>query len=127
MNAPVTAPAAAPARSWGQVERGASLFLLCVLLCILGMRLGFSDVWPMPRVDFALSAVALVAVLAALWFARRDRRALRLGVIVFAGATQLVPMLAREPVLLLPLLGGLIPVAIAIAALVALAHKGRGI
>lgn len=117
-------PAPAPTRSWNQVEKAASLFLLTVLLCVLGMRLGFSDVWPMPRLDFDLSAVALVVVLASSWLVL-THRGLRLVVIAFAGATQLVPMVVREPVLLFPLLGGLIPVAILIGCLVALAHKDR--
>jgi len=125
VNIQAVPPAPVPARSWNQVEKGASLFLLTVLLCVLGMRLGFSGVWPMPRIDFDLSAVALVVVLASFWPARKHR-GLRLGVIVFASATQLVPMVVREPVLLFPLLGGLIPVAILIGCLVALAHKDRG-
>ena len=124
MNAPTLQPAPATARSWNQVEKGASLFLLTVLLCVLGMRLGFSGVWPMPRLDFDLSAVALVVVLATFWLAL-THRGLRLLVIAFAAATQLVPMVVREPVLLFPLLGGLIPVAILIGCLVALSHKGR--
>ncbi len=124
VNTPAVQPTLVPARSWNQVEKGASLFLLTVLLCVLGMRLGFSGVWPMPRLDFDLSAVALVVVLASFWLAR-TRRGLRLGAIAFAGATQLVPMVVREPVLLFPLLGGLIPVAILVGCLIALAHKGR--
>jgi len=124
VKAPTAQPMPVATRSWNQVEKGASLFLLAVLLCILGMRLGFSGVWPMPRLDFDLSAVALVVVLASFWLARKHR-GLRLGVIAFAAATQLVPMVVREPVLLFPLLGGLIPVAILIGCLVALARKDR--
>jgi peptidoglycan/LPS O-acetylase OafA/YrhL len=112
------------ARSWANVERSSSLFLLSVLLCVLGMRLGFAWAWPMPTVDFWLSLAALVLVVGAL-LAGRDRRAVRLTVIALAGATQLLPMVLREPVLLLPLLGALIPVAILVICLVALARKDR--
>ena len=124
MNAPDPGSALVPVRSWDKVEKSASLFLLCVLLCVLGMRLSFAGVWPMPRLDFVLSAVALAVVVASFWLAR-NHRALRLGVIAFAGATQLVPMVVREPVLLFPLLGGLIPVAILVGCLVALSRKDR--
>ena len=121
----VRAAATAPtsARSWDKVEKSASYFLLFVLLTVLGMRLGFSGVWNVPTLDFALSAVALVLVLASFWLAR-NHRAWRLSVIAFASATQLVPMVVREPVLLFPLLGALIPVGILIGCLVALSHKG---
>lgn len=112
-------------RSWNKVEQGTSLFLQCVLLCVLGMRLSFAGVWSVPRLDFVLSAIALVLVVASLWFAR-DRRALRLSVIALASATQLVPMVVREPVLLFPLFGALIPIAILVGCLVALAHKDAG-
>ena len=122
MNAPDSGNALGPTRSWGQVERGTSLFLLCVLLCVLIMRLSFSGVWPMPKVDFVLSAVALIVVVASFWPAR-NHRGLRLCVIAFAAATQLVPMVVREPVLLFPLVGALIPVAIVIGCLFALSRK----
>lgn len=113
-----------PARSWANVERSASLFLLFVLLCVLGMRLGFAWAWPMPTIDFWLSLAALALVIGAL-LGGRDRRAARLTVIAVAGATQLLPMVLREPVLLLPLLGALIPVVVLVACLVALSRKGR--
>jgi hypothetical protein len=117
--------AGAPAvRSWANVERSASLFLLFVLLCVLGMRLGFAWAWPMPTIDFWLSMAALVLVVGGL-LAARNHRALRLAIITIAGATQLIPMVLREPVLLLPLLGALIPVAVLVACLVALSRKGR--
>ena len=122
MNAPESGSASAPVRSWGQVEKGASLFLLCVLLCVLGMRLSFSGVWSMPRLDFWLSAAALAVVLASSRMVFKHR-SVRLCVIAFAGATQLVPMVVREPVLLFPLLAGMIPVAILIGCLVALSRK----
>jgi hypothetical protein len=123
MNTPAGTPAVTPPRAWDKVEKSASYFLLCVLLGVLGMRLGFSGVWGMPTLDFVLSAMALVLVAGAFWLAR-NHRAWRLAVIAFASATQLVPMVVREPVLLLPLLGALIPVAILAGCLVALSHKG---
>ncbi|MEO7072850.1 MAG: LrgA [Rhodanobacter sp.] len=116
-----TAPSA---RSWANVERSSSIFLLFVLVCVLGMRLGFAWAWPMPTLDLWLSAVALILVVAAL-VAARNHRAVRLTVIAVAGATQLIPMVVREPILLLPLLGALIPVAVLVVCLVALARKGR--
>jgi hypothetical protein len=118
MNAP------APVRgSWGKVEFYTSFFLLAVLASVIGTRLGFEGVWRLPTLDLDLSAVALVLVLASFWFARHSRR-WRLAIIAFASATQLVPMVMREPVLLLPLLGALIPVAILVGCLVALSKKG---
>lgn len=122
MNTPASAAGPAPVRTWDKVEKSASYFLLFVLLCVLGMRLGFSGVWNVPTLDFVLSAIALVLVLASFWLAR-NHRAWRLSVIAFASATQLVPMVVREPVLLFPLLGALIPVAILVGCLVALSHK----
>jgi hypothetical protein len=117
MNASASTP-----RTWDKVEQGASLFVLFVLFCILGMRLGFDDVWRMPALDFALCVVALLLVVAGLWFGRRHR-GMRLWIIAFASATQLVPMVVRQPVLLFPLLGALIPIAILGGCLVALSHK----
>jgi hypothetical protein len=70
--------------------------------------------------------VALALILASFWFARHSRR-WRLAITAFAGATQLVPMVVRNPLLLLPLLGALIPVAILVGCLVALSKKdGNG-
>ncbi|MGB3746845.1 MAG: LrgA [Rhodanobacter sp.] len=113
-----------PARgNWGRVEFYASFFLLLVLAGVIATRLGFDGVWHLPTVDLDLSMVALALVLASFWFARHRRR-WRLAVIAFASATQLVPMVVREPVLLLPLLGALIPVAILVGCLVALTKKG---
>jgi hypothetical protein len=63
-------------------------------------------------------------VVASFWIAR-NRRSWRLWIIAFATATQLLPMVLRHPATLFPLLGGLIPVAIMIWALVALSRKGR--
>ncbi len=112
-----------PARGrWGRVELYASFFLLTVLAMVIATRLGFDGVWPLPAVDLDLSAVALVLVLASFWFARHSRR-WRLAIIAFASATQLVPMVVRNPLLLLPLLGALVPVAILIGCLVALSRK----
>jgi hypothetical protein len=107
---------------WDKVEFYTSYFLMLVLLSVLGMRLGFDGVWQMPKIDLALSTIALLLVIGSFWFARNNRR-LRLCIIAFAGATQLVPMVVREPVLLFPLLGALIPVAILVGCLVALSRK----
>jgi hypothetical protein len=116
----------APVRgSWGRVEFYTSFFLLAVLTTVIGMRLGFESVWRLPTLDLDLSVVALALVLASFWFARHSRRR-RLTIIAFATATQLVPMVVREPVLLLPLLGALIPVGILLGCLVALSKKGSG-
>ncbi|AGG89276.1 hypothetical protein [Rhodanobacter denitrificans] len=108
---------------WGRVEFYTSFFLLAVLATVIGMRLGFDGVWRMPVLDLDLSVVAMALVLASFWFARRSRR-WRLAIIAFASATQLVPMVVREPVLLVPLLGALIPVGILAGCLVALSKKG---
>jgi predicted branched-subunit amino acid permease len=114
---------AAPARgSWGRVEFYTSFFLLAVLATVIGMRLGFESVWHLPTLDLDLSAIALPLVLASFWLARHNRR-WRLAIITFAAATQLVPMVVRQPILLLPLLGALIPVVILAICLVALSKK----
>jgi uncharacterized membrane protein YedE/YeeE len=120
MNTPTSPPVRG---GWDKVEQATSLFLLVVLTTVIGMRLSFYEVWKLPPIDLVLSVVALVLVLAAFWFARQRRR-WRLGIIAFASATQLVPMVVREPVLLFPLLGGLIPVAILLVCLIALSKKG---
>jgi hypothetical protein len=108
---------------WDKVEMAASYFLLTVLLTVLIIRLGFASVWVMPTLDLVLSWVALAAVVAAFWFGRNSRK-VRLLTVGFAGLTQLVPMVVREPVLLLPILGAAIPVGILLWALVALSRKG---
>ena len=114
----------APARgSWGRVEFYTSFFLLAVLATVIGMRLGFESVWRLPTLDLDLSVVALALILASFWLARHSRR-WRLAIIAFASATQLVPMVVREPILLLPLLGALVPVGILVRCLVALSKKG---
>ncbi len=118
MNAP-----ASPQGRWGRVEFYTSFFLLAVLATVIGMRLGFDGVWQMPVLDLDLSVVAMALVLASFWFARHSRR-WRLAIVAFASATQLVPMVVREPILLVPLLGALIPVAILVGCLVALSKKG---
>jgi hypothetical protein len=114
-----TAPVA---RRWGKVELYASYFLLVVLASVIATRLGFDGVWHMPKVDFMLSIVALILALGSFWFARQSRR-WRLAIIAFASATQLVPMVIRQPVLLFPLLGAVVPVAILIGAVAALSRK----
>ena len=112
-----------PARgSWGRVEFYTSFFLLLMLAGVIATRLGFDDVWHLPTIDLDLSMFALALVLAGFWFARHSRR-WRLAIIAFAGATQLVPMVVRDPLLLLPLLGALIPVGILVGCLVALSRK----
>jgi hypothetical protein len=116
--------ASAPMRgTWDKVEFYTSYFLMAVLASVIGTRLGFDGVWQMPPLDLALSVVALLLVLGSFWFARHRRR-WRLWIIAFASATQLVPMVIRQPVLLFPLLGALIPVAILVGCLVALSKKG---
>jgi phosphoglycerol transferase MdoB-like AlkP superfamily enzyme len=114
---------AAPGGRWNKVEFYTSYFLLAVLASVIGTRLGFDGVWQMPPLDLVLSVVALLLVLGSFWFARH-RRSWRLWIIAFASATQLVPMVIRQPVLLFPLLGALIPVAILVGCLVALSKKG---
>jgi hypothetical protein len=116
--------AAVPGR-WDKVEFYTSYFLMLVLLTVLGMRIGFDGVWQMPTIDLVLSIIALLLVIGSFWFARHNRR-LRLWIIAFASATQLVPMVIRQPVLLFPLLGALIPVAILVGCLVALSKKSHG-
>jgi hypothetical protein len=111
--------------SWAKVEIITSYFLLAVLASVIGTRLGFAGVWELPTLDLVLSGIALVLVVGSFWFARH-RRSWRIGIIVFATATQLVPMVIRQPILLLPLLGALIPVAILLGCLFALSRKGAG-
>ena len=115
----------APAgQGWDKVEYWSSYFLLAVLGSVILTRLGFVSVWPLPTLDLVLGGIALLLILASPWIARR-RRALRIAIVAYATATQLVPLSVRHPALLLPLLGALIPVAIMIWALVALSRKGR--
>ncbi|MEW9570211.1 LrgA [Rhodanobacter sp. Si-c] len=111
-------------RGWDKVEYWSSYFLLAVLGSVILTRLGFATVWSVPTLDIVLGSIALLLIFASPWIARR-RRALRIGIVAYATATQLVPMSIRHPAVLLPLLGALIPVAITIWALVALSHKGR--
>jgi hypothetical protein len=114
----------APARGkWDKVEFYTSYFLLLVLLSFIGTRLGFATVWQLPTIDFVLSIIAILLLLASFWFGRHSRR-WRLWTIAFATATQIVPMVIREPVLLFPLLGALIPIAILVGCLIALSKKG---
>lgn len=111
-------------RSWDKVEYWSSYFLLAVLGSVILTRLGFASVWSVPALDIALGGIALLLILASPWIARR-RRGLRMAIVAYAAATQLVPMSVRHPAVLLPLLGALIPVAITVWALVALSRKGR--
>ena len=115
---------AVPGGRWDKVEFYTSYFLMAVLASVIGTRLGFDGVWQMPKIDLVLSIIALLLVIGSFWFARHNRR-LRLWVIAFASATQLVPMVIRQPVLLFPLLGALIPVGILVGCLVALSKKGH--
>lgn len=116
----MTTPAS---RSWDKVEFYSSYFLLIVLASVIGTRLSFASVWQLPTIDLVLSSIALVLTVASFWIARK-RRSCRLWIIAFATATQLLPMVLRHPATLFPLLGGLIPVAIMVWALVALSRKG---
>jgi len=111
-------------RGWDKVEYWSSYFLLAVLGSVILTRLGFASVWSVPMLDLVLGSIALLLILASPWIARR-RRALRIAIVAYATATQLVPVSVRHPAVLLPLLGALIPVAITIWALVALSRKGR--
>ena len=108
------------------MERVTSLCLIISLLAFIGSRLIFAVWWPMHPVDFVLSCLAVVLLTASFWFAAHRRR-WRIGVIAYASATQLVPMVLREPALLLPIVGGLIPVAILVGSLVALSKKGNDV
>jgi hypothetical protein len=108
--------------SWSKVEKVTSLCLQITLLCFIGCRLAFADWWPLPALDFAISSIAVVLLVASFWFPS-PRRSWRISVVLYASATQLVPMVLRDPLLLVPLLGGLIPVAILIGSLVALSRK----
>ncbi|PXV61319.1 hypothetical protein SAMN04487785_104335 [Dyella jiangningensis] len=110
---------------WDKVELTASYTLLTILATELLTRLGLVTMFPMPMVDLVLSVIATVLVIGAFWFARQSR-ALRFGIIAFAATTQLVPMVIRSPVLLLPLVGAAIPVGIMLWAMIALSKKGRG-
>ena len=110
-------------RAWDKVEFYSSYFLMIVLACVIGTRLSFAGVWELPTIDLVLSSIALVLTVGSFWIARR-RRSWRLWIIAFATATQLLPMVLRHPATLFPLVGGLIPVAITIWALVALSRKG---
>lgn len=110
-------------RSWDKVEFYSSYFLIAVLASVIGTRLSFASVWELPTIDLVLSSIALILTVASFWIARK-RRSWRLWIIAFATATQLLPMVLRYPATLFPLLGGLIPVAIMVWALVALSRKG---
>ena len=107
---------------WDKVEFYTSYFLLLVLISFIGTRLAFAVVWQLPTIDFVLSVIAMLLVLASFWFGRHSRR-WRLWTIGFATATQIVPMVIREPVLLFPLIGALIPIAILVGCLMALSKK----
>ncbi|WP_430390244.1 LrgA [Dyella sp. 20L07] len=110
---------------WDKVELTASYTLLTILATELVTRLGLISMFPLPLVDLVLTSIATVLVLGAFWFARHSRK-LRFWVIGFAAVTQLGPMVVRQPILLLPLLGAAIPVAIMLWAMMALSKKGQG-
>jgi hypothetical protein len=109
-------------RSWDKVELFATISLLVVLATVLITRLSFAEVWKLPTVDLVLTWMALALTALALWLGRR-RRWLRIGAVVFGGATQLVPMVVRQPVLIFPLLGAIIPVIILAVSLALLSRK----
>ena len=96
-----------PSGSWSKVERGTSVSLIGCLVAFIGSRLFFAMWWPLHPIDFVFSSIAVILLTASFWLGARGRF-WRIAVIVYAGATQLVPMVIREPVLLLPLLGALI-------------------
>ena len=109
-------------RSWDKVELFATFSLLIVLATVLITRLSFAEVWKLPTVDLVLTWMALALTALALWLGRK-RRWLRIGAVVFGGATQLVPMVVRQPVLIFPLLGAIIPVIILAVSLALLSRK----
>ena len=111
-----------PRRSWDKVELFATVSLLVVLATVLITRLSFAEVWKLPTVDLVLTWMALALTALALWLGRK-RRWLRIGAVVFGGATQLVPMVVRQPVLIFPLLGAIIPVIILAVSLALLSRK----
>ena len=117
MNAPASVRG-----KWDKVEFYTSYFLLLVLISFIGTRLAFAVVWQLPTIDFVISVIAMLLVLASFWFGRNSRR-WRLWTIGFATATQIVPMVIRQPVLLFPLIGALIPIAILVGCLMALSKK----
>jgi len=108
--------------SWHKVEKISSYCLLVVLASFIGTRLAFADVWQLPKSDLVLSILGLLLVLGGFWFARNSRAG-RIGIIAFATATQVVPMVFRQPVLLFPLIGASIPIGILLGCLVALSRK----
>ena len=110
---------------WDKVELAASYTLLTILVTELLTRLGLVSMFEIPTVDLVLSIIATVLVIGAFWFARHSRK-LRFAVIAFASATQLVPMVIRSPILLLPLIGAAVPVGIMLWAMIALSKKGQG-
>ncbi len=117
----------APVRGkWDKVEFYTSYFLLLVLVSFIGTRLGFATVWQLPTIDFVLSVIAMLLLIASFWFGRNSRR-WRLWTIGFATGTQIVPMVIREPVLLFPLIGALIPIAILVGCLMALSKKDTNV
>jgi hypothetical protein len=109
-------------RSWDKVELFATVSLLVVLATVLITRLSFAEVWKLPKVDLVLTWMALALTALALWLGRK-RRWLRIGAVAFGGATQLVPMVVRQPVLIFPLLGAIIPVIILAVSLALLSRK----
>jgi hypothetical protein len=113
---------ATPQGRWSKVEKVTSICLLVVLASFIGTRLAFATVWQLPTLDLVLSITALVMVLASFWLARHRRNG-RLWVIALASATQIVPMVCREPVLLFPLLAAAVPIAIVVGCLMALSKK----
>jgi hypothetical protein len=117
----VNAPAG---RGWDKVEFWTSYFLLAVLGSVILTRISLISLWSVPALDLVLGSIALLLICASPWIARR-RRALRILIVAYATATQLVPMCVRHPAVLLPLLGALIPVVIMVWALFALSRKAR--
>jgi hypothetical protein len=119
----VTTPLVAGGK-WSRVELFASFSALVLLATVLVTRLSFAGVWQLPTADLVLSWVALAWVGLAVMFGLR-RRWLRFSAVAFASATQLVPMVVRQPALLVPLAGAVVPVAILVVALAALSRKQR--
>ncbi len=105
-----------------RVERVTSVCLIACLLAFIGTRLTFAIWWPLHLVEFFLSTIAVIALTASFWLPAQSS-IWRIAVILYASATQLVPMVIREPILLLPILGATIPLIIVFGCLLALSKK----
>lgn len=115
---------APPRRDWNHVEKIVSLTTIACLAAFIGSRLAFVEWWSVRPFDFVFSALALLLMLVVLIWLRRNLF-WRLFSVVFAIASQILPMVVRQPVLLIPILGALIPIIVILWALIALSRKDR--